>query len=119
MSDFDPSGPPDASRPSARDASDEQIVMVPVPRSQLADVYAVLGKRAHGDADGVRWEPLALGLLRGSVWVAREVVRPATRELTRQDLEGLGETLASVARRSARALFEPSDEDPPADNDDA
>lgn len=94
---------------------EDPIVMVPVPRSRLADVYAVLGRARSGD--GVRWQPIATGLVRGSWWVSREVVRPAARELGRQDLGVLGESLAETISRSARRWF--SVEPPPRDPDQA
>lgn len=92
-----------------RAAGGEEIVMVPVPRSRLGDVYAVLGRGTRGDR--LRWEPLAWGVLRGSAWVARDVVRPAAREVRRQDLVEVGQTLVDVVGRSARALFDSDEED--------
>lgn len=83
----------------------DEIVMVPVPREHLADVYAVLGRGARSGEAG--WEPLALGALRGSVWAAREIVAPAARGLARQDPEQLGVRLAGIIRQSTRALFDP------------
>lgn len=94
-------------------AVEDPIVMVPVPRSQLADVYAVLGRAP--DRDVIRWQPIATRLLRGSWWVSRRVVRPAARELERQDLGDLGESLAGTIGRSARRLF--SVEQPPRESD--
>jgi hypothetical protein len=108
MSDFNYSSSRDtgATGSSARANAEDEIVLVPVPRSRLRDVYAVLGR------DGslprvVPWEPLAVGVVRGSAWVAREVAVPAARELARQRVASeLGGTLASAARRSARVLLE-------------
>jgi hypothetical protein len=94
--------------------AEDPIVMVPVPRSRLADVYAALGRGANGDA--VRWQPIAAGVLRSSWWVSRKVVRPA-RGLGRQDLGELGENLAGTIERSARRLF--SVERPPRGPDEA
>lgn len=82
--------------------------MVPVPRSRLSDVYAALGRRPSGE-DSLSWQPLAVGLWRGSSWVTREVVRPAARELSRQDLGDLGDNLTQMIGRSARALFSPEE----------
>lgn len=114
MSDFNVFHSDDPSRARDRAGGAEkgdQLVLVPVPRSRLQDVYAVLGKRAPGP-EGLRWEPMAWGFLRGSVWVAREVVGPTARELRRQDLAQVGQTLVEVVGRSARALFDPLDGEP-------
>ena len=83
---------------------DDPIIMVPVPRSRLADVYAALGRRSPGE-DPLPWQPIAIGLWRGSSWVTREVVAPAAREVARQDFAEIGETLSQLIGRSARAMF--------------
>ena len=109
MNDFDVFSSPRVDRAAGGADSGEEIVMVPVPRSRLGDVYAVLGRGVRGK--GLRWEPVAWDLLRSSAWVAREVVRPAAREVRRQDLTEVGQTLVGVVGRSARALFDSDDED--------
>ena len=81
--------------------ANDEIVMVPVPRSRLAAVYEVLGKRPDGAA--VPWEVVVRGALRSSGWVAKEVFVPAARSLNAEDL---AETVGSAVRRSVRALLE-------------
>lgn len=75
----------DGQQPPAEAANDD-IVMVPVPRSQLADVYSVLGRRA--DAATVPWEAVTRGALRSSGWLAKEVVIPVARSINRVGRDG-------------------------------
>jgi hypothetical protein len=91
--------------------TDDEIVMVPVPRSRLEDVYRALGRPTNGQRDSASWEPAAIGLLRGSAWIAREVVRPAAQDIARQDPEEIAAAVGGLIRRAAQAAFEP-DEDP-------
>lgn len=85
---------------------EDEIVMVPVPRSRLQDVYRVLGRQANGNRGATSWEPVALGVLRGSTWLAREVVRPAAQDIVRQDPEELAAAVGDFIRRAAQAVFE-------------
>ena len=80
--------------------------MVPVPRSRLEDVYRVLGRRGHGARGTTSWEPVALGVLRGSTWIAREVALPAAQDTVRQDPEELAAAVGDFIRRAAHAVFE-------------
>ncbi len=113
MSTFDPVGENTAGQSATREKKvDDEIVMVPVPRSRLDEVYRALGRSTHGDRGGTSWEPVALGMLRGSAWVARVVIRPAAQDLIRQEPEQIAAALGDLIRRAAQAVFEP-DEDPP------
>lgn len=106
-----PVSQPFSSKPDAdtvTTAAEDPIIMVPVPRSRLADVYAALGRRSSGE-ERLPWQPIAIGLWRSSTWVTREVVRPAAQEFARQDFGELGENLSQIIGRSARAIF-PADE---------
>lgn len=93
--------PPDDTQPPLPGVANDEIVMVPVPRSQLAAVYAALGRR--GDGPAVPWEAVARGAMRSSGWLVKEVVVPAARSLNGEDV---AETVGKAVRSSIRALLE-------------